>query len=454
MTDRTDDLDWVGLVCPVCGTRLHARVADEPGEAECPDCFTLVRVPPREEVLAARPPEHIRDDPGAYTIAIDGDAPRRPPTPTAQTEFATIQCPQCGGHLTPELRERPWNMTCPDCLEVVEVPSRDAWRKPHAKKKTKKRRAPPSAGYAIGDPPPTIDRGDPFATGLFDALAEIHSEPPPPVPRWTFFTGVFGVPWRSDVRTRWVYLSIGFAVLGFLAAILTWLAVGGGFIAVPFFVLPAIWVGIWTGSYAGTCFLTIVEDTANGNDRIANWNDGGWRDWAADALRPLYLAALVGAISYFVGRGAVPAMGDGLFWPAFGVTFWLGFPFALLSSMQAGSVWTPFSVPVLRTTYRKAWAWLVYYLLASAVAAVYLLPLLAGLKSGSYFLTLIGTAPLAGAVLFVHARLLGRLAWRVLIFDAEIDMPPRRRRGLRSKHKSEWNRDEKRPSQGRIGSPA
>lgn len=452
VSDRGDD--WVGVVCPVCQTRVYARATAEASQAECPDCFTIVRVPPLTDAAAEQRVRHTPDDPGTYAIAVDEDAPRRRPDEAAETEYAALTCPQCSTRLTPELRDRAWNTTCPDCLEVIAVPSRAVWRKEHAKGKTRRRVSGP-VGYQVTDtlPPAAPSRGEPFVTGVFDAQAEIRTEPPPPIPRWTFISGVFGLPWRENVRTRWVYLSFGFWVTGFFAGLVLWLALGMGFYyGVPFFALPLIWVTLWTVSFAGTSFLTIVEDTANGNDRIEHWNEGSWKDWAADALAPLFLAALTAGVAACVGQAAVFAAGTVAYWPVFGVTCWLVFPFVLLSSMQQDSVWAPFSFALLKSMAVKAGIWLAYYAMAAAVAVAYLVLVAGALAAGGLLLALIVFAPLLAAAFFIEARLLGRLAWRVLIFDPETEGAKRRRRKSRRKRAGQSQRDDGRDLHHRIGS--
>ena len=444
MDDRGDG--WVGVVCPVCLTRVYAQSGPDANETECPDCFTMVRVPALAEVDATQRATYKPAEPGTYAIATPEDAPppKPPPPPAEETDFATLTCPQCSEPLSPELRDRAWKTTCAECLEVVPVPSRDEWRKQHRPRKKKRRSVSGPVGYQITDSPvPDAEETQDYVPGsVFDVQAEIRSEPPPPPPKWTFFSNVFNLPLRPDARTRWLYLSFGCSVQGLLVAILLWLWFDVGFPwGMPFFALPLFWVTLWAGSFAGSCCLSILEDTANGNDRISGWNDGSWRDWAGDTLVPVFLAVLTIGSAFLLGKLASLAHAAA-FWPVLAAVTLLGFPFVLLSSLQQGSVWSPFSMAVFSTVARRAWAWGVYYVLAGAIAAAYLLPLVIGVAHGPYFLVLIGSGPVLAAVAFIEARLLGRLAWRVLVFDPDVDTPLRKRSKSRGTRKSAARADD------------
>ena len=416
-TFDSDNPDVVAVVCPVCRTRIHALVHAEAGHVECPDCFTTVNVPALEAVLAMRPPERKVPDPGTYTISAEAERPRR--EQPGEPEFARFACPHCRAHLTPELKKRARMITCPDCLEVVEVPALDEWRTKHGKRRRKRRRPTPGSYDVNESPLPDESPGEAAQSNVFDAQAEIRRDPPPPIPAWTFFTRVFSVPWHAEILSRWIYMSLGCTVFGFLAAVIHWLLVEGLVIVLPFFALPIIWMTILTGSFTASCFLTVVEDTASGNDRIHNWNEGGWKVWMVDALGLMFLATIAWSAAYGIAKLTTAFVSENWFWPVYGLVFLLMFPVVLLSSLQAGSRFVPLTLPVVRTLYRKTWAWLVYFLLAVAVSAVYLFPVVAGLQSGWWFLPLLATGPILAAVLLIEARLLGRLAWRTLVLTSK-----------------------------------
>jgi hypothetical protein len=429
--------EYVAVVCPVCRTRIDARVCERLGKVECPDCFTQVDVPARETVLAAQPAQRELPEVDTYAIAAAPDPPRRETPP--QPAVVALSCPSCGSSVDAEPVERSRNITCPECLAVIPVPAlRDARPKP---KRRRKRTYSPGFDDEDDIPPEDLSREFP-PPDLLEAEGEIRREPPPPIPRWTFFTRVFSLPWHREVLSRWVSTSLGWSVLGLAIACIHWLVLNGYLIALPFFALPIVLLVLWTGSFAVSSAITVVEDTASGNDVVAHWNDGGWGDWLGDSYGPVFLAALTWTASYAVASIAAVTAGDEWYWPVFGGMFFLLFPIVLLSALQAGSYWTPLTLTVLKTLVFKPWAWGVFYVLAGSAAAVYVAPVLFGLLNGYWFLTLLLTGPLFSSAMFITARLLGRLGWKTIVADAKpADVgdslaPPAKKQGHTKKQSS------------------
>jgi hypothetical protein len=406
--------EYVAVVCPVCRTRIDARVREQPGTVECPDCFTQVDVPALEAVVSSRPVTQELPDPGTYSIAAEPDHPRRsaPPEPAV----AALACPSCGTSVDAELGDRPRNITCPECLEVIPVPAlHDARPKP--KRRRKRRQSPEFAGEEDGLPPEGFHGAAP-APDLLKAEGEIRREPPPPIPTWTFFTSVFSLPWHQEVLSRWIYMSIGCCLIGLTCAAIHWLVAEGFIIAIPFFALPVVWLVLLTGSFAVSSSTTVIEDTASGNDVIHNWNDGGWKDRMWDTFGPAFLAVVTWTASYFVGKITAVAAGEGWFWPVSGTVLFVLFPIVLLSALQAGSYRVPLTLPVLKSLIRKTWAWGLFYGLTGLIAAAYVATVRYGLSRGFWFTTLILTGPLVSTAMLISARLLGRLGWKTLLADA------------------------------------
>ena len=406
--------EYVAVVCPVCRTRIEARVRQQPGSVECPDCFTQVDVPALEAVLTSRPAKAEPPDAGTYAIAGEPDRLRRPGPP--EPKAATLACPSCGTSVDAGLGERPRNITCPECLDVIPVPALSDARR-NVNRRRKATRSPGSEDFD-DIPPEDLDR-EPPPVDLLAAEGEIRREPPPPIPTWTFFTRVFSLPWHPEVLSRWVYTALGWCVLGLAVASVRWLLLNGFIIAIPFFAMPIVLLVLWSGSYAVSSAMTIVEDTAAGNDRIQHWNDGGVGDWLSDSYGPAFLAAVAWTGSFAVAKVTAVSAGEEWYWPALGGACFVLFPIVLLSALQAGSYWTPLTAAVVKTLVRKPWAWCVYYVLTALVAAAYAVPLLYGLAGGRWFLTLFLTGPLLSTVMFIAARLLGRLGWKTLVANAK-----------------------------------
>jgi hypothetical protein len=185
-----------------------------------------------------------------------------------------------------------------------------------------------------------------------------------------------------------------------------------------FFVLlfaASIIVGVFVLAYAARCVLVVVEETALGQD-AATWPNEPYLDWLGHAvlfvellgiwIAPAALAARLLRHVWLPGEGALRVLllaGPGL---------WLFFPIGLLSSLSAQSRWTPFRWSIFHCFLRIAPAALIFYfltavLLGGAVVLWYL-----ALFGGRGVLLPVA-AVVGAAVLFIYARLLGRVAWLI-----------------------------------------
>ncbi len=178
-------------------------------------------------------------------------------------------------------------------------------------------------------------------------------------------------------------------------------------------------VGTYSLGYAAHCYLVVVEGTAAGIDRV-EWPDEPLTDWLPRALWLLALALVWLALAT-VGNRILDRAGvegpAGLRWFLLaGIGLWLFFPIGLLSALAAASRWALLSPRVLLRLLRLFPSVLVFYLATL---------LLLGLVGLGFYLGLLTRAwivlPLAcvagSAVLLIHARLVGRLAWLVHRLD-------------------------------------
>src|SRR5262245_17338212 len=107
-----------------------------------------------------------------------------------------------------------------------------------------------------------------------------------------------------------------------------------------FFTLcSAIIVGLFTLTYAAHCFLTIVVDTAAGNDEV-HWPDEPPTDWYGKPIFLLWLLLFPFALLGMVLILAASELDGPLETLALlvGLT-WLFFPLSLWSSLGASSSW-------------------------------------------------------------------------------------------------------------------
>jgi hypothetical protein len=179
------------------------------------------------------------------------------------------------------------------------------------------------------------------------------------------------------------------------------------------FLVGWVILAAYTAAYASHCYLVVVQASAAGLDRV-DWPDEPMFDWLPGALYLGGLLVLVLAPAGLLARALPPEV---LPYPRvlrfllLGVPMlWLLFPVELLSSLTASSRWVLLSPRVLGGLLRLFPSVLLFYLATG---------LLFALAGGLVFLGLFTRAwyalPLAAlggsAVLLIHARLVGRLAW-------------------------------------------
>jgi hypothetical protein len=226
------------------------------------------------------------------------------------------------------------------------------------------------------------------------------------------FPGVFNFPWYPSVWPYWL-------LLGALAIPLAGMLLTLGLLLPVAVILAVLWcLG------ASTVVMTILRDTAAGNDEIYNWPSTVWWDWIADAfcLLESVVLCILGMSCVLVGlrlAHLLPAETPG------GVFLMLGclavlFPVILLSVLESG---LPMSLPVWRTLIARPGAWALFHLeslvpLVAAGVAVSELGIAwlpgagVGLLGNGGFWWAISIAPLVlVAALLIYFRLLGRLAW-------------------------------------------
>ena len=399
-------IQFVSVVCPVCHARLDERVAAAPRTINCPDCFTELRVPAAAEVKAAQPRKKPQPEIGTYGLQSTVEAPEQATARQRKrdAEVVLVVCKVCGARLHPRPKPEPRAVQCPDCHEPVRIPSLA-----EVAERKRREQVPAPLQQVQALPVPAPDPRPEVSTEYWEATAVINREEEPDPPRWTFFSGVFTFPWHAEVWWRWVLMSIGLSLLSLIVGLVAMILLGVSdysIIIVAFFLLPAIWIMIWSTSYSASCWLAVVVDTAAGNHRIHNWQEEGWRDWVLTALYVGYVASLSLVAGY--GTGLLAELAGEDFWLGMLPVAWLAFPIFALSSLEAGTWWVPLTKPIVQSLAKHAGGWLLYLVLSTVVvgsgALVGLLVLNQLPVAG---LLLLG--PMWSTMVLIHARLLGRL---------------------------------------------
>ena len=406
-----DDPRYVRVVCPTCRAVLHPRVEKAGRRVQCPDCYSAVLVPQPPEPEAA-PKQR---DAGEYRVR-DERAPARPEKESE--DFFPILCPTCNARLHPKRAHVGKRARCPDCDTVFVIP-------PPAKAEAKA--PPPAPGkYAVGVEPKREQPKFHYLT----VEREPEPEPAAPPDRWWFAAGVFTFPWWPGAWQRWLILAMLFVPALGMAGVVAWLLTSFApghpmTMAVRAFMAPLVLLWLWALSYAAGCFLAIVEDTGCGNDEVSSWPEGDWRD---RVVTMLYIGLHVGLATAAAWALAWPvAMFYGPVWMGLAVILAVNFlfPLSFLSSMEAGTLLSPYSPVILRSVWKVLGGWVMVYIESLFVLTLTTVLLAAGL----YFLpilTILLAAPLLATAIFIVARLYGRLAWH--IGQAEVARRPRKRK--------------------------
>jgi len=278
------------------------------------------------------------------------------------------------------------------------------------KRKVPPKIAPPKDGddmYGIGAPAaaplPEVDRGIEELLRRQKLRLESGEKPPPPPAH--FLAGVFRFPWYLPSLGPWVLSSIGLALslMGVMLAV--WLVDSGLTMAAYAMRFSICWVIAFSLAYVSRCVLAIIEGTAAGNDAIAEWPEGDWRELLLSLVYPvgtLVFACLVGwAVDLLTLRQS---------WAAPLAAGFLVYPVFLLSAIESGSVLGIISRPILRTCLDVWWGWLIVYALSAAMIAGWLACVTAFFPHEPFFTAGV-SGPILATILFLYARLLGRLAW-------------------------------------------
>jgi hypothetical protein len=215
-------------------------------------------------------------------------------------------------------------------------------------------------------------------------------------------------------------------------------------LASPFLFVPLLAatmvIGTYVFAYASHCFLTVVQQTASGNDEVV-WPNDPMYDWLWEAVHMLWLIGLwLGPIVLALRAVTAAHAGAGVATNVIvtaAVLVWLLFPLTLLSSMSAASRWVLVSPGMLSRLFtQRLGSLLLFYVHSGPVlAALAFLISCLFLRPGGAVFALV-SAPALAAVLLIYARQLGRLAHLVEHTRGPAERParpaPRRRPRVRT----------------------
>jgi hypothetical protein len=231
----------------------------------------------------------------------------------------------------------------------------------------------------------------------------------PVMPRWPLLTGVLPFLFSKNVPVRIVGIGIGLFACISLVLLGLETASSGGMAALAGMCIFALGCALTMvcSSVAFSMFLTIVSESSDGTKEIQNWPI--IFDWFGDffvfAVATMMSALPGWAISRFVPGGELVATA------IITASMVICFPIAVLSQLDIGSMWGILSPHVLKSVARCPFSWVTFFVETGVIAAVCV--------AATYFVAreginpMIAAAPLGATGLFLYARLLGRLGWRL-----------------------------------------
>ncbi len=367
-----------GIVCPLCGTLQYVTPAKIGKAVRCLDCHSTIPV---------RPPE-----------------PRRPPPVPVVRENGE----QDDYRLT-DVVERP------QVAGVHERILKDAERELEKERQS-----------TAGDKGPRRSLKDVFAENARELMGRAQAaadEAEREASRYVIrplFAGLISFLLDVQAFARWVVLTLAFLLaITFLQQFFT-LMHGGPFQqfgAVVVGMLLAL-VGLFYAATASICWLAILQDTANGLDRIEQWPGLSFLDWVFDCfyiVNCLFVAVLPGVL-----LGQLPVLaGLGSQWIAVvlgSLTAIVIFPILLLSVLDNGSPLGLWSSDVIRSLRRNRPTVQQFYLASAGLGLAAIVSL--GIMNLPWFLVRALGAAGFNAALMIYFRLLGRLAG-LLLSDVE-----------------------------------
>jgi len=184
-------------------------------------------------------------------------------------------------------------------------------------------------------------------------------------------------------------------------------------ISALFIYLPTFFFGIVAFLMTAMYCFTIVQDTANGQDKIESWPEFSMYAWFESAMyfaAAFFLGGLPGALlSVFVSLLGLPSVLEMLMTPLLVMTsLVLLFPPVLISMLEAGSVMEPMSMHMLRSFSPLRKFWITFYLLSLAIGFVGIIVFHIAFNFGWF--TMLPGAALLTFLPFLYFRLLGRMA--------------------------------------------
>lgn len=238
-----------------------------------------------------------------------------------------------------------------------------------------------------------------------------------PSTKIAFFAGIFTFPFYPSTLPAWAMASLGLTITAEGIVFCFWLADRGfSTVAARCFGVPFMLIGMLSLSYTSACFVTVLEQTTVGRNKISDWPAGLWRDWFWTMSTTIGMLAPPAVILAVVGR----LTGFDSWWVHSFIVL-AAYPVLLLSALDNGSALAPISGRILRSLKTAWWCWVLLWGISIPAVFIWWLAVASAFFVRPFLIVLMA-APVAAAMLFIYARLLGRLCWYVGKHEDELDV--------------------------------
>jgi predicted Zn finger-like uncharacterized protein len=421
--DADDDQipQYIPVECHLCSTLMYGGPDQIGKPLKCPDCGARTVVPEPVKKKAKDIPAALEGD--QYEL-WDPDV-RSNEVATNQPTYIAVSCAKCDTMMYATEKQIGQTITCPDCGRKTAV-ERPAPQKP------KRSVIASDADTPILDPAfapaeqlnaitPEMrrriyeeERNSDYGRALEKSRRtgkrmEVDVRGRPILPRWPLITGVLPFLVSRDVPIRLLAVGLGFFSTLSIAIYGIEMAMQGGIAAIGGMCLFALGCALTMvcASFAFSCFFTIVADSSEGVNQIESWP--GLLDWFGGLLT----FVVAGTMCTFPGYVIAQFVDHQQLLPSLLISLCpvIFFPIVILSQLDIGSIWGILSPRVLQSVFRCPFSWLTFWVESFAIVAG---TIVAGWYVGKAgYNPLFVLVPLGTIGLFLYARLLGRLAWRL-----------------------------------------
>jgi DNA-directed RNA polymerase subunit RPC12/RpoP len=415
--------EFVGVSCRVCQTRLFGRLNQVGQPLKCPDCGA-------ETILKPPAPEKAKVLPAAlegeqYEL-WDADATPLPDElRAAQPKYIAVICRLCGTLMHGTESQIGQELMCPDCSTRNLVAPPAAPKAPRDVLVSDRDAYQLDEAFAPVERPPVIqveykgmlyeqEREAELAREAANAARGKKSRQKtdvrgrPIMPRWPLLTGIVPFLFSRGLPLRWLAMSVALLLVGLslVEGILAWSspndarAMFGGLVGTLF---GSVGLLMWLAAFSGMLVVVVTESSA-GHSRVHNWPPANFMESMPELLCVLVAAVASAAPGFAIGQMVTGVVCQKVLWTV--GSFWLLFPFVLLSQLAASSPWAMLSGPLFGTGFRRPFSSLLFYCESALLFCVGLALIVATAPLRPSLPVLF--APFYVAELFLYGRLIGR----------------------------------------------